>query len=39
MSGTQTAFLVQDARGYKVLLAEDCADPGAAEPRAIARAD
>jgi len=29
----------QDARGDAVLLAEDCADPGAAEPCAVARAD
>jgi hypothetical protein len=28
----------QDARGDKVLLAEDCADPGPAEPRATAGA-
>src|SRR5580765_932962 len=28
----------QDARGDAVLLAEDCADPGAAEPCAAARA-
>src|ERR1700756_2648636 len=29
----------QDARGNAVLLAEDCTDPGGAEPRAVARAD